>query len=236
MIAITPENSSDNQRAIPVGEVLDLQHLLQENRSLRGDRNYYKDRLERAKAREQLLKQEIEQLHARIRYLEKRLYGRKSEKKNPKAKSNSSATSCSDDESKRSRGHQPGSPGHGRRNYSHLPAGTIADGLKKLAPLFEPVLRQIIQRNQTETNLHADETRWQVFEFGEIFHLNNQRLQHEIGSAEFVEADHSLRAALEAMKERFESELTEAYSHPERAKHLNSLREHWEGLMVFVNG
>jgi hypothetical protein len=28
---------------------------------------------------------------------------------------------CSDGESKRSRGHQPGSPGHGRRDYSHLP-------------------------------------------------------------------------------------------------------------------
>jgi len=443
MIAVTEENRCGNQQAIPVGEVLDLQHLLQENRALRCDKNFYKSLLERATAREQLLKQEIQQLNARIRYLEKRLYGRKSEKKTSKPKSNSSTVSSSDDEPKRSRGHQPGSPGHGRRDYSHLPvqedifgldeavcphcgcpyqedtflgtedselievevrayrrkvlrkkykkscqcqgipgiitapgpgklidkgklgisvwitlllekylyqrpinrllesfkdiefdmaAGTIGDGLKKLAPLFEPVLQQIIQKNQTERHLHADETRWQVFEFiegkksyrwymwvfvsdstvvyildpsraasviekhlkvvsvlilsvdrysayksfakdreyvilafcwthvrrdfldtangfseleawamawvdsiGEIFHLNNQRVKHEIDSAEFAEADQSLREALDAMKQQFESELTEAHLHPERAKRLNSLREHWDGLMVFVD-
>lgn len=443
MIAVTQENSCGNQQAIPAGELLDLQHLLQENRTLRWDRNFYKSLLERATAREQLLKQEIQQLNARIRYLEKRFYGRKSEKKTSKPKSSSSTASSTDGEPKRSRGHQPGSPGHGRRDYSHLPvikdvfkldeavcphcgcpyqeypflgtedselievkvhayrrkllrkkykkscqcqgipgiitapgpgklidkgklgisvwvtlllekylyqrpinrllesfkdiefemaAGTIGDGLKKLAPLFEPVLQQIIQRNQTERHLHADETRWQVFEFiegkksyrwymwvfvsdstvvyildpsraasvlenhlkvvsvlilsvdrfasyksfakdrkdvvlafcwthvrrdfldtangfskleawamawvdsiGEIFHLNNQRVKHEIDSAEFAKADQSLREALDAMKQQFESELTEAHLHPERAKRLNSLREHWEGLMVFVD-
>jgi transposase len=443
MIAIAPENSCDNQQVIQGGEVLDLQHLLQENRSLRWERNHYKSLLDRARAREQSLKQEIEQLNARIRYLQRRLYGRKSEQNRTKTENNSSTASFSDSEPKRSRGHQPGSPGHGRRDYSHLPvieevfaldeavcphcgcpyqedpflgtedselievkvrayrrkirrkkyrkscqckdipgiitapgpakliakgklgisvwvtlllekylyqrpinrllesfkdvefdmaAGTIGDGLKKLAPLFEPVLRQIIQRNQTERHLHADETRWQVFEFiegrksyrwymwvfvsgstvvyildpsraasvlenhlkvvsvlilsvdrfpsyksfakgrkdvvlafcwthvrrdfldtandfseleawamgwvdciGEIFHLNNQRLKHEIGSAEFVEADQSLREALDAMKQQVELELAEANLHPERAKRLNSLREHWEGLMVFVD-
>ena len=443
MIAITQNNICDNEQSIPMGEGLDLQHLLEENRSLRWERNHYKSLLDRARAREQSLKQEIEQFNARIRYLEKRLYGRKSEKKRSKAKSNSSATSSSDGESKRSRGYQPGSPGHGRRDYSHLPvqeetfeldeavcphcgcpyqedaflgtedselievevsayrrkirrkkyrkgcqckdipgiitapgpakliakgklgisvwvtlllekylyqrpinrllesfkdiefdmaAGTIGDGLKKLAPLFEPVLDQIIRKNQTERHLHADETRWQVFEFidgkksyrwymwvfvsdntvvyildpsraasvlenhlkvvsililsvdrfasykcfakdrkgvvlafcwthvrrdfldttnsfseleawgmgwvdsiGGIFHLNNQRVKHEIDSAEFAQTDQSLRKALDAMKQQVESELNEAYLHPQRAKRLNSLREHWEGLMVFVD-
>ncbi|MHC4545821.1 MAG: IS66 family transposase [Planctomycetota bacterium] len=426
-----------------MSEALDLQPLLQEKRSLRWERNHYKSLLDRARAREQLLKQEVQQLNARIRYLEKRLYGRNSEKKTPKSKSNSSTASSSDSEPKRSRGHQPGSPGHGRRDYSHLPvqeeifgldetvcphcgcpyqqdtflgtedselievevrayrrkarrkkykkgcqcqelpgiitapgpsklidkgklgisvwvtlllekylyqrpihrllesfkdiefdmaAGTIGDGLKKLAPLFEPVLQQIIQRNQTERHLHADETRWQVFEFiegkqsyrwymwvfvsnstvvyilnpsraasvlenhlkvvsvlilsvdrfpsyksfakdrkdvvlafcwthvrrdfldtandfseleawamgwvdsiGEIFHLNNQRVEHEVDSPEFAQADQALREALDAMKQQLESELTQAHLHPERAKRLNSLREHWEGLMVFVD-
>jgi transposase len=74
-----------------------------------------------------------------------------------------------------------------------------------------------------------------VDSIGEIFHLNNQRLKHEIGSAKFNRADRSLRKALDAMKQRVESELTETYLHPQRAKRLNSLREHWEGLMVFVD-
>jgi transposase len=129
MIAVAQENRCGNQQAIAVGEVLDLQHLLQENRALRCDKNIYKSLLERATAREQLLKQEIQQLNARIRYLEKRLYGRKSEKHTSKAKSNFSTASSSDDEPKRSRGHQPGSPGHGRRDYSHLPVKEEIFGL-----------------------------------------------------------------------------------------------------------
>lgn len=277
MIALTQENSSVNRQATPVGEVLDLQHLLQENHTLRWDRNFYKSLLERATARETLLKQEIQQLNARIRYLEKRLYGRKSEKKTSKFKSNLSTASSSDDEPKRSRGHQrvvpamdagitatfrlkrislhwmkqsvptadvpirrirflalkirkirnlsksrcvrtagsakkvqkscqcqeiPGiitAPGPGKlidkgklgisvwvtvllEKYLYqrpinrllesfkdiefdMAAETIGDGLKKLALLLEPVLQQIIQKNQTERDLHADETRWQVFEF-----------------------------------------------------------------------
>jgi len=69
MIAVTQENSSVNQQAILVGEVLDLQHLLQENQTLRCERNYYKSLLERAIAREELLKQEIQQLIPRSRVM-----------------------------------------------------------------------------------------------------------------------------------------------------------------------
>ena len=36
-------------------------------------------------------------------------------------------------------------------------AGTIGDGLKKLASIIEPVLQEIIQKNQTESHLHAEE-------------------------------------------------------------------------------
>jgi transposase len=442
MIAVASENICGDQQVSPVCEVLDLQQLLQENRTLYCDRNYYKTLHEKAKAREDLLKQENQQLNARIRYLEQKLYGRKSEKKTSSEK-NTSTSSSSDDQSKRKRGQQKGSPGHGRRDYSHLPvkeevfeldeavcpvcgcpyqetsfldtddseliemkveayrrkiqrkqykkacqcagvpgiitapgpakligrgklgisvwvtlllekylyqrpinrllesfkdiefdasAGTIGDGLKKLAPLFEPVLREIIKKNQTERHLHADETRWLVFEFidgkksyrwymwvfvskntvvyildpsratsviekhltvvsalilsvdryssyksfakdreyvvlafcwthvrrdfltsangfdeletwgmawvesiGEIFHLNNQRVKHETDSPEFSKADQSLREALNRMKQQFESELTEVNLHPERAKRLNSIKEHWEGLLVFVD-
>ncbi|MBL7186491.1 MAG: hypothetical protein ISS70_09205, partial [Phycisphaerae bacterium] len=56
-----------------MSEVLDLQQLLQENRTLHCDRNYYKTLHEKAKAREDLLKQENQQLNARIRYLEQKL-------------------------------------------------------------------------------------------------------------------------------------------------------------------
>lgn len=443
MIALASENTGVIQQVSPVSELLDLEQLLLENRTLHCEKNYYKSQHERAKAKEELLKQEIQQLRARIRYLEHKLYGRKSEKNSSSEKS-SSASSSSDDSDKRKRGHQPGDPGHGRRDYGHLPvheeiyaldeavcskcgcpfhedprlgtedsesleidvkahrrrvkrkkykktcqceevpgiitapgppklidkgklgisvwvhlllekylyqrpinrllesfkdiefdvpSGTIGDGLKKIHPLFEPVLQEIIQKNQSERHLHADETRWQVFEFiegkkstrwymwvfvskqsvvyildprratsviedhlndvtgililsvdryssyksfakdreniilafcwthvrrdfltsakgydelhawgmawvesiGTIFHLNNLRLKHEIDSPEFAQADRLLRDALDTMEQQFESALTEENLHPEKAKRLNSIKEHWEGLNVFVD-
>ena len=426
----------------PAGEDPYLLALEQEIRTLRCERNYYQALHEKAKAREEQLKQDNQQLKARIRYLEQKLYGRKSEKKTASEKT-TAASSSGQDSLKKVRGQQKGSSGHGRRDYSHLPVeeevfelhdavcpicgcpyqedpllgtddselieikveayrrklqrkqykkgcqcegvpgiitapgpakliptgklgisvwvhlllekylyqrpinrllemfkdiefgaspGTIGDGLKRLAPLFEPVLKEIIKKNQTERHLHADETRWMVFELiegkesyrwymwvfvskstvvyildpsratsviekhltvvhvlilsvdryssyksfakdreyiilafcwthvrrdflttangfdelqawgmawvdaiGKIFHLNNQRVQHAIDSPEFAQADLALREALEAMKQQFESELTEVDLHPERAKRLNSIKEHWEGLQVFVD-
>ncbi len=441
MIVVASENTWLDQQVSPVSEGLDLEQLLLEKRVLNCDKNYYKSQHERARAREELLKQEIQQLNARIRYLEQKLYGRKSEKSSASEKNTSSSSSA--DPCKRKRGQQPGSPGHGRRDYSHLrleeeiyelddavcpkcscplyddpllgtedseiieievkayrrkiqrkkykkacqcdgvpgiitapgpaklipkgtlgisvwghlllekylyqrpinrllesfkdieydvPAGTIGGGLKKLPPLFEPVLQEIIKKNQTERHLHADETRWQVFELiegkktyrwymwvfvskqtvvyildpsratsviekhldvvsvlilsvdryssyksfakdrervilafcwthvrrdfltsakgydelhvwgmawvesiGNIFHLNNLRLKHEIDSPEFARADQVLRQALDRMEQQFESELTEENIHPEKAKRLNSIKDHWEGLQVFVD-
>src|SRR5437763_624257 len=44
-----------------------------------------------------------------------------------------------------------------------LSLGTITDGLKRLAPLFEPVYEALVRRSQEQTLWHADETRWLVF-------------------------------------------------------------------------
>jgi transposase len=74
-----------------------------------------------------------------------------------------------------------------------------------------------------------------VDSIGEIFHLNNQRIAHEVDSPEFAQADQSLRQTLDAMKQQFELELAEENLHPERAKRLNSIQEHWGGLQVFVD-
>jgi transposase len=45
-----------------------------------------------------------------------------------------------------------------------LSAGTVTDGLRRIAPVFEPVMDEIVTRNLQETQWHADETRWRVFE------------------------------------------------------------------------
>jgi transposase len=42
--------------------------------------------------------------------------------------------------------------------------GTLTGGLKKLAPLFEPLSVALLERHLTEQLFHGDETRWKVFQ------------------------------------------------------------------------
>jgi hypothetical protein len=51
-----------NQQAMPVGEILDLQHLLQENHTLRWDKNFYKSLLERARGWQGKVKKQLTDL------------------------------------------------------------------------------------------------------------------------------------------------------------------------------
>jgi transposase len=45
-----------------------------------------------------------------------------------------------------------------------LSQGTLTGGLKKLAPLFEPVRAALLEKHLSERLFHGDETRWKVFE------------------------------------------------------------------------
>jgi len=40
----------------------------------------------------------------------------------------------------------------------------VTGGLKKIASLFDPILKEIEEKNKSACHWHADETRWQVFE------------------------------------------------------------------------
>ena len=50
--------------------------------------------------------------------------------------------------------------------YRGLPIapGTLTGGLKKITPLFDPLIEQLIQKQLTEDLFHNDETGWKVFE------------------------------------------------------------------------
>lgn len=49
--------------------------------------------------------------------------------------------------------------------------GTITDGLKRLAPLFEPLVKAMLDKQLSERLFHADETGWKVF----------QKIEHKEG-------------------------------------------------------
>src|SRR4051812_9282503 len=78
---------------------------------------YWKAMQDRAVQREALLRQEIEQLRARLRLREQQLFGRKTE-----ASPATAPTPTSGAPPRRRRGQQPGRPGPGRRDHGHLPA------------------------------------------------------------------------------------------------------------------
>lgn len=237
---------------------------------LRAERGYWRSMYQRAKAREEELKDTIKELEAKLNLREHQLFGRKTEQG-----TSGSDQPCPETPSSRKRGQQRGTPGHGRRRHPQLPVteefhelpeeeqccpqcglpyapfpgtedsemvevtvkahvrrirrrryqptcscpelpviitapgpaklipkgaygdslwiqvlldkfllyrptyrllesftllgleisqGTITGGLKRLASLFQPVYQAIVEHNQQEPHLHADETRWLVFE------------------------------------------------------------------------
>jgi transposase len=78
---------------------------------------YWKAQHGRAIKREAEIKKENEELTAKLRLREQQLFGRKTEKRKAK-------TESKQESSQRPRGHQKGSPNHGRINHNHLPCQT----------------------------------------------------------------------------------------------------------------
>ncbi|MDP7560382.1 MAG: IS66 family transposase, partial [Planctomycetota bacterium] len=78
---------------------------------------YWETMHARAVERENKLKQENEELKAKVRLREHQLFGRKAEQK----KASDKKTTEKGDKRKRSRGQQPGNKGHGRRKQNQLP-------------------------------------------------------------------------------------------------------------------
>ena len=83
---------------------------------LRWRANYWRAQHQRARAREDDLKEQLELSQAQIRELERRLYGRKSET----ASATQPTSQAKSPPSKRKRGQQPGNKGPGRRNHDPL--------------------------------------------------------------------------------------------------------------------
>ena len=74
----------------------------------------------------------------------------------------------------------------------------------------------------------------------ELYRLDRERLQNELGSAEYIAADVKLRehvamVALERDAELSLAELQPAQLHYACLPALKSLREHWAGLTLFVD-
>jgi len=102
--------------------------LVREILDLRFRAGYWESCFHRAKEREQLLLQKVEQLQAEIRSLEQRLTGRKSETRPQADQGPSDPSKC---KVKRRRGQQSGNPAPRRRSHEHL---LVEDEVADLPP------------------------------------------------------------------------------------------------------
>ena len=84
---------------------------------LRAESAYWRQMHQKAVARESRHKEDIAALKAKLRLRESQLFARKSEKN----RNRPDLTITAVDTGNQPRGQQPGSQGHGRRSYSHLP-------------------------------------------------------------------------------------------------------------------
>jgi len=214
-----------------------------------------------------------------------------------------------------------------------LSQGGLTEGLKRLAPLFEPIYEALVAHNQRQHLWNADETRWFVFastegkvgyqwylwlfasaeavvfvlaagrahdvpeehfasvsegivvvdrfsayqamdqvkagklilafcwahqrrdfielarswpaqqswasawleRIGELYTLNERRLELREDSEGFEQRDRDLRAAVDHLAQQAETELARAELHPACRRALESLGTHWPGLTVFVD-
>jgi Transposase C of IS166 homeodomain len=89
---------------------------------LRCQANYWQAQHQRAVQREVDLNEQQQYLHAQIRDLQRRLFGRKSETSSSTQPQAKTAFPPHESKPRRGRGQQTGSKGHGRRHHDHLPA------------------------------------------------------------------------------------------------------------------
>ncbi len=74
-----------------------------------------------------------------------------------------------------------------------------------------------------------------VEKIANLYHINNQRIQHKSNSTLFLKHDKNLRSAIKEMKKSCDEEADDLMKPPSARKLLVSLNNHWFGLNVFVD-
>jgi transposase len=109
----------------------------------------------------------------------------------------------------------------------------VKTGLIVLAFCWAHVRRDFVTVARTWPEQEGWALGW-VERIGKIYELNDARREVLEEPAQFTAADQQLRAAVTALGQQGEAELTAPSLHPARRKVLESLGDHWAGLTVFV--
>jgi transposase len=109
----------------------------------------------------------------------------------------------------------------------------VKEGLILLAFCWAHVRRDFLDAARCWPTEEGWALGW-VQRIGQLYHLNEARLEVVDAPLAFAQKNESLRRHVGQMKEQAQAELSQPGIHPARQKALTSLQEHWEGLTVFV--
>ena len=110
----------------------------------------------------------------------------------------------------------------------------VKRGLLLLAFCWAHVRRDFVGVGKSWTELTPWALEW-LRRIQHLYHVNRERLQHPPRSAKFQEQDALLRHAVEAMQVETAAELSDSKLRQPCRKVLESLQEHWTGLVRFVD-
>jgi len=110
----------------------------------------------------------------------------------------------------------------------------VKEGLLRLAFCWAHQRRDFLDVEKSWPKLSDWAAAW-VGRIGQLYRLNDERTATKEKSQDWAEKDQRLREAVEAMRQRLEEELAEEKLHPAKRKVLASMKEHWEGLTIFVD-
>jgi transposase len=119
--------------------------------------------------------------------------------------------------------------------YSGYKAMTpVKRGLLLLAFCWAHVRRDFVGVGKSWTELTPWALEW-LRRIRHVYHVNRERLQYPLGSVKFQEQDVLLRRAVEGMRATAVAELSDPQLRQPCRKVLQSLQEHWPGLVRFVD-
>ena len=119
--------------------------------------------------------------------------------------------------------------------YSGYKAMTpVKNGLLLLAFCWRTCGADFVAVGKSWTELTPWALEW-MRRIRHVYHLNRERLQHPLDSAKFQEQNALLRRALEVMRAEAATELSDPKLRQPCCKVLESLQEHWPGLVRFVD-
>jgi transposase len=110
----------------------------------------------------------------------------------------------------------------------------VKEGRLRLAFCWAHQRRDFLDVERSWPVLSGWASGW-VARIAELYRRNDERLAAKEKSRDRKEKDQKLREAVEAMRQQMEKELAEEKLHPAARKVLQSMKEHWPGLTIFVD-